>query len=232
MAMLRSPEHARFNADEPAKTKLGNSSFMLTSDTRTPKLPTIWLRSASAVSEFGHPPEASSLRVAAIRCPNPGPASLPARFGADIRTPNPSVKVSGRVAQRESTSLTSRGSQVRSLRTPPPSLQVSNSAGDTRICPANSGLFRVRPCLRVSLCKTKRRIWTLRLCIEKFRSRLGVRDRFDDWWVGLQFLRDKLHHPGSANRTFPARRRIGRFCGDFRPLSSRILVSAGVRASE
>ena len=37
----------------------------------------------------------------------------------------------------------------------------------------------------MSLRKTKRRIWTLRLCIEKFRSRLGVRDRFDDWVVGL-----------------------------------------------
>jgi hypothetical protein len=49
--------------------------------------------------------------------------------------------------------------------------------GDTRICPADSGLFRVRPCLRVSLCKTKRRIWTLRLCIEKFGSRLGCQRR-------------------------------------------------------
>lgn len=68
MAMLRSPEHARFNADEPAKTKLGNSSFMLTSDNRTPKLPTIWFRSASAVSEFGHPPEASNLWIAAPNC--------------------------------------------------------------------------------------------------------------------------------------------------------------------
>src|SRR5712675_144290 len=99
------------------------------------------------------------------------------------------------------------------LRTPPRSLQVSNSAGDTRICPVNSGLFRVLPCLRVSLCKTKRRIWTLRLCIEKFRSRLGVRDRFDDWVVGLQFVPDYLHHPVFANRAFPAPREIARFCG-------------------
>src|SRR5260370_643982 len=38
------------------------------------------------------------------------------------------------------------------------------------------------------------------------------------------------YHPVSANRTFPARRRIARFCGGFRPLSSRILVSAGVLA--
>ena len=108
------------------------------------------------------------------------------------------------------------GSQVRALVRPPPSLQVSNSAGEMRICPVNSGPFRVRPCLRVSLCKTKMRIWTLRLCIEKFRSRLGVRDRFDDWVVGLQFVPDYLHHPVSANRAFPSRRQIGRFCGDFR----------------
>src|SRR6266446_10360817 len=37
--------------------------------------------------------------------------------------------------------------------------------------------------------------------------------------------------PGAlANRTFPIRLRIGRFCGDFRPLTSWILVSADVRA--
>jgi hypothetical protein len=35
-----------------------------------------------------------------------------------------------------------------------------------------------------------------------------------------------------ANRTIPIRRQIGRFCGDFRPLNSWILVSAGVRAFE
>src|SRR5205085_11677767 len=56
-----------------------------------------------------------------IRDPDPGQASLPARFGADIRTPTRQI-VPGRVAQRESTSLTSRGSQVRSLSRPPPSL--------------------------------------------------------------------------------------------------------------
>src|SRR5258705_6442896 len=57
-----------------------------------------------------------------------------------------------------------------------------------------------------------------------------VRDRFDDWVVGLQFMPDYLHHPVFANRTFPIRLRIGRFCGDFRPLTSWILVSADVRA--
>jgi hypothetical protein len=39
------------------------------------------------------------------------------------------------------------------------------------------------------------------------------------------------HHPVSANRAFPIRRQIGRFCGDFRPLTSWILVSAGVQVS-
>jgi hypothetical protein len=59
-----------------------------------------------------------------------------------------------------------------------------------------------------------------------------VRDRFDDWVVGLQFVPDYLHHPVSANRAFPARRQIARFCGDFRPLISRIFVSASVHAFE
>jgi len=67
-------------------------------------------------------------------------------------------------------------------------------------------------------------------CIANFRSRLGGGDRFDDWVVGLQFEPYYLHHPVSANRRFPARRQIGRFCGDFRPLISQILVSVGVRA--
>jgi hypothetical protein len=55
-------------------------------------------------------------------------------------------------------------------------------------------------------------------------------DRFDDWVVGRQFEPNYLHHPVSANRAFPARRQIGRFCGHFRRLNSRILVSVGVRA--
>ena len=51
-----------------------------------------------------------------------------------------------------------------------------------------------------------------------------------------QGLRDQFaydcahHHPVFANPTFPIRRQIGRFCGDSRPLNSRILVSVGVRA--
>ena len=51
-------------------------------------------------------------------------------------------------------------------------------------------------------------------------SRFG--DWFDDCVRSMQFGPDRLHHPISANRTFPIRRRIGRFCGDFRPLNSRI----------
>ena len=61
---------------------------------------------------------------------------------------------------------------------------------------------------------------------------MGVRDRFDDWVVGRQFVPDCLHHPVSANRAFPIRRQIGRFCGDFRPLNSRVLVCVSVRAFE
>ena len=48
---------------------------------------------------------------------------------------------------------------------------------------------------------------------------------------GDRFVSDCAHHhPVSANRTFPMRRQIGRFCGDFRPLPSPILVSMSVRA--
>ncbi len=38
------------------------------------------------------------------------------------------------------------------------------------------------------------------------------------------------HHPVFANRAFPIRRQIGRFCGDFWPINSRILVSVDVCA--
>src|SRR6267378_3423309 len=55
-----------------------------------------------------------------------------------------------------------------------------------------------------------------------------VRDRFDDWVVGLQFVPDYPHHPVSANRTIPIRGQIGPFCGHFWPLVSQIFVSEGV----
>src|SRR6266446_6298085 len=49
--------------------------------------------------------------------------------------------------------------------------------------------------------------------------------------VGDRFVSDCAHHhPVSANRPFPIRRQIGPFCADFRPLASRILVSARVDA--
>jgi hypothetical protein len=57
-------------------------------------------------------------------------------------------------------------------------------------------------------------------------------DWFGDWVVGPQFEPNYLHHPVSVNRRFPIRSQTGRFCGDFRPLNSRVLVSAGVRALE
>ncbi|SRR6266566_3640046 len=44
--------------------------------------------------------------------------------------------------------------------------------------------------------------------------------------VRAQFL--SLHHPILANHAFPTRRQIGLFCADFRPLISRIWVSASV----
>jgi len=70
------------------------------------------------------------------------------------------------------------------------------------------------------------RLLRARLWIANFRSRLGGGDWFDDWLVGPQFVPECLRHPVFANRT--VRRQIGRFCGDFRPLNSRILVSVGV----
>ncbi len=45
--------------------------------------------------------------------------------------------------------------------------------------------------------------------------------------VGDRFASDCAHHhPVFANRTFPIRRRIGRFRGEFRPLTCGTLVSA------
>ena len=58
----------------------------------------------------------------------------------------------------------------------------------------------------------------------------AVRDAVrEDCVGGSQFEPYHLHHPVSANHSFPSRRQIGRFCGDFRPLTSRTLFSAGVR---
>jgi hypothetical protein len=54
----------------------------------------------------------------------------------------------------------------------------------------------------------------------KFPFLARRRSWFDDRVVGHQFVPECLHHPVSANRTFPIRRQIGPFCGDFRPLTS------------
>jgi hypothetical protein len=112
---------------------------------------------------------------------------------------------------------------------PPPSLQVSNSAGDPCICPANSGLFRFCPRLRVSLCKTKRRIWTSVSASKNSVPDSGGGDRFDDWVLGPQFEPYYLHHPVSANHSFPIRGQIGPFCRDFRPLTSHYFGLCGRR---
>src|SRR5713226_9660229 len=47
---------------------------------------------------------------------------------------------------------------------------------------------------------------------------------------GHKFDPHHAHHPVFANRTFPIRLRIGRFGGDFRPLTCGTLVSAGAHA--
>jgi hypothetical protein len=52
-------------------------------------------------------------------------------------------------------------------------------------------------------------------------------DRFDDWVVGHQFEPNYLHHPVSANRTFPVGRQTGRFCGDFPATQFPDFVSVG-----
>jgi hypothetical protein len=91
------------------------------------------------------------------------------------------------------------------------------------------GAFRTRMCLCGRSLLGRRP-----LCEFVSASKISVPrssgDRFDDWVMGLQFEPSYLHHPVSANRAFPARRQIGRFCGHFRPVDSRILVSGGVRA--
>src|SRR5258705_13896531 len=81
----------RVNADGPAKPN-GKSSFILTSGDRTPKLPTIWFRSASAVSEFGHPPEASGLRVTAPKLLRAVPPPLTDPDGAGSHHRGTSVR--------------------------------------------------------------------------------------------------------------------------------------------
>src|ERR1700722_12229690 len=49
-----------------------------------------------------------------------------------------------------------------------------------------------------------------------FNGLTGSRDAVRKDWVGSsQFGPDHLHHPVLPNRGFPARVKMGRFCGDF-----------------
>src|SRR6266478_4124481 len=81
----------RVNSDGPGKPN-GKISVILTSDDRTPKLPTIWFRSASAVSEFGHPPEASNLWVTAPKLLRAVPPPLTDPDGAGSHHRGTSVR--------------------------------------------------------------------------------------------------------------------------------------------
>jgi hypothetical protein len=102
--------------------------------------------------------------------------------------------------------LTSRGSQVRSLSRPPPSLQVSNSARHTRICPAERGLFE--SALVSESVSTRRKVGFYPSVSASKNSvpDSDVRDRFDDWVGGWQFGPFQLHHPVCRYRTPPETR--------------------------
>src|SRR5260370_16708357 len=54
-----------------------------------------------------------------------------------------------------------------------------------------------------------------------------IRDGFDDWVVGLQFVPVYLHHPVLPNHESQGRASIGRFCGHFRRHRSALPVSGG-----
>jgi hypothetical protein len=105
--------------------------------------------------------------------------------------------------------------------------QGSNFRQPSRVYYARMGAFRTRMCLcgRSPLGRRP-------LCEFVSASKISVPrssgDRFDDWVMGLQFEPSYLHHPVSANRAFPARRQIGRFCGHFRPVDSQILVRSRI----
>jgi hypothetical protein len=120
-----------------------------------------------------------------------------------------------------------RGSQVRSPSRPPPSLQVSNSARYTLICPAERGLFESA---LVSESVSRRRKVGFYPSVSASKNSVpdsDVRDRFDDWVGGWQFGPFQLHHPVQPNPSFSGRARTGRFCGDFRRCRSALSVSRG-----
>src|SRR5216683_5509839 len=144
-----------------------------------------------------------------------------------------------RLEDRLTSSVWMRATPPKRLRRSPSRFGASNAV--TRLSPGRVRSFireETRRCAGMGAFALPARLWTdlwwvisrllrARLCIANFRSRLGGGDRFDDWVVGRQFVPDCLHHLVSANRTFPIRRRIGRFCGDFRPLTCGTLVSVG-----
>jgi hypothetical protein len=101
--------------------------------------------------------------------------------------------------------------------------------GCLRIFPASCGLSGASGSLCNGLAGRKPGF-----CASVSASKISVPrssgDRFGDCVVGPQFEPYCLHHPVSASHPFSSRRQIGRFCGDFRPLTSGTLVSAGVHA--
>jgi hypothetical protein len=103
-----------------------------------------------------------------------------------------------------------------------PVFRYRTSLGVFAFFPRNAGF---RPFLVVSVSVSGER--KAGFCTPVSASKIFVPrsggDRFDDWVVGPQLEPYCLHHPVSANRTFPAGRQTGRFCGDFRPLISPIL---------
>src|SRR6266404_3394371 len=87
------------------------------------------------------------------------------------------------------------------LHPPPSSLQVSNSAGDPCICPANSGLFEF---VLVSASVSADKKGGSRPSVSASKNSVAdsdFRDWFDEWMVGHQFEPNYLHHPVFRNRT-------------------------------
>src|SRR5450631_4420978 len=123
------------------------------------------------------------------------------------------------------------GSQVRSLSRPPPSLQVSNSARHTRICPAERGLFESA---LVSESVSTRRKCVFYPSVSASKNSVpdsDVRDRFDDWVGGWQFGPFQSHHPVVGLRPSIAFMRLSRQNGGFsHPHASLRAVSAWQKA--
>src|ERR1700694_5751313 len=139
-----------------------------------------------------------------------------------------------RLEDRLTSSVWMRATPPKRLRRSPSRFGASNAV--TRLSPGRVRSFireETRRCAGMGAFALPARLWTDLWWVigrRKFPFPAQWGDGFDDWVVGLQFVPECLHHPVSANRTFPIRRQIGRFCGDFRLLNSWILVSVGARA--